>query len=175
MKKILVVVCLLAAVQISNAQVFKGKGDTKFQVGANIQEKGTGIIATYDRGIGTNMSFGFTSMYLLGIKEIAGEKPNFDDRFDLRARFSANIADVFGIEEKVDIYPGLNIGIKNFGAHFGVRYFITDGFGLYSEIQLPIAHYDNDPRGFENIKTEFEELFTKKGISTKFIEITKEF
>ena len=33
----------------------------------------------------------------------------------------------------------------------------------------------NDPRGFENIKTEFEELFTKKGISTKFIEITKEF
>ena len=39
MKKILVVVCLLAAVQISNAQVFKGKGDTKFQVGANIQEK----------------------------------------------------------------------------------------------------------------------------------------
>ena len=97
MKKILVVVCLLAAVQISNAQVFKGKGDTKFQVGANIQEKGTGIIATYDRGIGTNMSFGFTSMYLLGIKEIAGEKPNFDDRFDLRARFSANIADIFGI------------------------------------------------------------------------------
>ena len=155
MKKILVVVCLLAAVQISNAQVFKGKGDTKFQVGANIQEKGTGVIATYDRGIGTNMSFGFTSMYLLGIKEIAGEKPNFDDRFDLRARFSANIADIFGIEEKVDIYPGLNIGIKNFGGHLGARYFITDGFGVYSEIQFPIAQYDNDPVGFEKYNNQF--------------------
>ena len=33
----------------------------------------------------------------------------------------------------------------------------------------------NDARGMENIKTEFEELFTKKGITTKFIEIIKEF
>ena len=155
MKKILLVITMLTAVQMSNAQAFKGKGDTKFQVGANIQEKGTGIIATYDRGIGTNMSFGFTSMYLLGIKEIAGEKPNFDDRFDLRARFSANIADIFGIEEKVDIYPGLNIGIKNFGGHLGARYFITDGFGLYSEIQFPIAQYDNDPVGFEKYNNQF--------------------
>ena len=63
MKKILAVVCLLAAVQISNAQVFKGKGDTKFQVGEKNKEKGTGVIATYDRGIGTNMSFGFISLY----------------------------------------------------------------------------------------------------------------
>ena len=155
MKNILTVICLFVTIQMVNAQVFKGKGDTKFQVGANIQEKGTGVIATYDRGIGTNMSFGFTSLYLLGIEEVAGEKPNFDDRFDLRARFSANISDVFGIEEKVDIYPGLNIGIKNFGAHLGARYFITDGFGLYSEIQFPIAHYDNNPVGFEKYNNQF--------------------
>lgn len=155
MKKILLVICVLITFQISNAQVFKGKSDEKFQVGTNIQEKGTGIIATYDRGIGTNMSFGFTSLYLLGIHEIAGEKPNFDDRFDIRARFSANIADVFGIEKQVDIYPGLNIGIKNFGAHLGARYFITDGFGLYSEIQFPIAQYDNNPIGFEKYNNQF--------------------
>lgn len=155
MKKILLVICILVTFHTSNAQVFKGKGDTKFQVGANIQEKGTGIIATYDRGIGTNMSFGFTSLYLLGIKEVGGEKPNFDDRFDIRARFSANIADVIGIEEKIDIYPGLNIGIKNFGAHLGARYFITDGFGLYSEIQFPIAQYDNNPVGFEKYNNQF--------------------
>jgi len=155
MKKKLVIACLLVAVQISNAQVFKGKGDTKFQVGANIQEKGTGIISSYDRGLGANMSFGFTSLYLLGIEEVDSEKPNFDDRFDLRARLSANIADVFGIEEKVDIYPGLNIGIKNFGGHFGARYFVTDGFGLYSEIQFPIAQYNNNPVGFEKYNNQF--------------------
>ena len=55
----------------------------------------------------------------------------------------------------MDIYPGLNIGIKNFGAHLGARYFITDGFGVYSEIQIPIAHYDNDPEGFEKYNNQF--------------------
>ena len=105
--------------------------------------------------------FSYNSLSLIemnhakGFARERGEKPNFDDRFDLRARFSANIADVFGIEKQVDIYPGLNIGIKNFGAHLGARYFITDGFGLYSEIQFPIAHYDNNPVGFEKYNNQF--------------------
>ncbi|KIX20598.1 membrane protein [Flavobacterium sp. 316] len=153
MKKILFLTILFSS--IVNAQVFTGKGDQKFQVGANFQNKGTGIIATFDKGIGKNMSFGFTSSYLLGIEEVLGEKPNFDDRFDIRARFSANIADIFNIEEKLDFYPGLNIGIKNFGAHLGARYFFSEGFGIYSEIQFPIAQYDNDPVGFEKYNNQF--------------------
>ncbi|UGS23731.1 DUF6646 family protein [Flavobacterium channae] len=155
MKKFLIIASFFASISFVNAQVFTGKGDTKFQVGANFQEYGSGVIVTYDYGIGKNMSVGLTSLYLLGIKEINSEKPNFDDRFDLRARFSANIADVFNIEEKVDIYPGLNIGVKNFGAHLGARYFFTPGFGVYSEIQFPIAMYDNDPIGFEKYNNQF--------------------
>lgn len=139
----------------SSAQVFSGKGDKKFQVGANLQEKGTGITATFDKGIGSNMSFGFSTIYLLGIEEVLGEKPNFDDRFDIRARFSANIADILTIEEKFDIYPGLNIGVKNFGAHLGARYFFSDGFGIYSEVQFPIATYENEPVGFEKYNNQF--------------------
>ena len=156
MKKILLVITMLTAVQMSNAQAFKGKGDTKFQVGANIQEKGTGVIATYDRGIGTNMSFGFTSLYLLGIEEVAGEKPNFDDRFDLRARFSANIGSVMKLPEAIDIYPGLNIGLRNFGAHAGIRYFFSDGFGVFSEVGFPIAKYNSDPVGYEQLNNQFQ-------------------
>ncbi|VXB82071.1 conserved exported hypothetical protein [Flavobacterium sp. 9AF] len=154
MKKIVLLLALFLF-GITNAQVFSGKGDKKFQVGANIQDHGTGIIATYDMGLGKNMSFGFTSTYLLGVEEVLGEKPNFDDRFDIRARFNANIADIFDVEEKLDIYPGLNIGVKNFGAHLGLRYFFTEGFGLYSEIQFPIATYDNDPVGFEKYNNQF--------------------
>ena len=40
----------------ANAQAFNGKGDNKFQVGANFQDHATGIMATYDYGIGENMS-----------------------------------------------------------------------------------------------------------------------
>lgn len=153
MKKIIFLILLTAS--MANAQVFTGKGDLKFQLGANIQDHGTGVTGSLDLGLGGNMSAGFSSIYLLGVDDIAGDKPNFDERFDLRARFNANIADVFGIEDKFDIYPGLNVGLKNFGAHLGARYFFTDGFGIYSEIQFPIAQYKPRVEGFEKLNNQF--------------------
>jgi len=155
MKKILVVVCLLAAAQISNAQAFKGKGDTKFQVGANFQDGGTGITSTFDLGLGENMSFGFVATYLLNAKEIAGEKSRFEDRADIKARFNANIGSVLGLDPKMDVYPGLDLGTRNFGAHLGFRYFFTEGFGLYTEAFAPLARYDSDVNGFEHYNNQF--------------------
>lgn len=153
MKKILLLAILFTS--ITNAQVFTGKGDLKLHVGANLQDKGTGVTGSLDYGLGTNMSIGFSSIYLLGVDDILGDKPNVDERFDLRARFNANIADVFGIEEKFDVYPGLNVGLKNFGAHMGARYYFTDGFGIYSEVQFPIAQYKPHVVGFENYNNQF--------------------
>lgn len=153
MKKLILFTLFLCG--MVNAQVFTGKGDQKFQVGANIQDHGTGIMVTYDRGLGKNFSVGLVSSYLLGVEEVLGEKPYFEDRFDLKARFNANIADVFNIEEKVDIYPGLDLGLKNFGGHLGARYYFTDGFGVFSEMQFPIAKYDSDVVGFEKYNNQF--------------------
>ncbi|WP_072782159.1 DUF6646 family protein [Flavobacterium haoranii] len=153
MKKLIIFTLFLCG--MVNAQVFTGKGDQKFQVGANIQDHGTGIMVTYDRGLGKNFSVGLVSSYLLGVEEVLGEKPDFEDRFDLKARFNANIADVFNIEEKVDIYPGLDLGLKNFGGHLGARYYFTDGFGVFSEMQFPIAKYDSDVVGFEKYNNQF--------------------
>ena len=150
MKKLIIFTLFLCG--MVNAQVFTGKGDQKFQVGANIQDHGTGIMVTYDRGLGKNFSVGLVSSYLLGVEEV---KPDFEDRFDLKARFNANIADVFNIEEKVDIYPGLDLGLKNFGGHLGARYYFTDGFGVFSEMQFPIAKYDSDVVGFEKYNNQF--------------------
>lgn len=155
MKKILVVVCLLAALQISNAQAFKGKGDTKFQVGANLQDGGTGVTSTVDFGLGENMSFGFVGTYLLNAKEIAGEKAAFEDRADIKVRFNANIGNVLGLDPAMDIYPGLDLGTRNFGAHLGFRYFFTNGFGLYTEAFAPLARYDSEVRGFEHYNNQF--------------------
>ncbi len=69
---------------------------------------------------------------------------DFGDRFDLKARFNANIGNVLNIDENFDLYPGLNLSLKNFGGHVGARYFFSDGFGIYTEANFPLAKYSDD-------------------------------
>ena len=154
MKKISTIVAVVM-VTLTNAQAYKGKGDIKAQVGMNIQDDGTGINVSADFGIGENMSYGFVASYLLSVDEVAGDKPNFDDRADLKVRFNANLGNVFKLDKAMDIYPGLNLGTRNFGAHLGFRYFFTDGFGLYSEAGFPLAKYDSNVQGFEEYNNQF--------------------
>lgn len=88
MKKITTLVLLLT-VGLINAQAFKGKGDTKFDVGANLQNGGSGIRVSSDFGVGENMSFGFVTSYLLSVSnDDFGNKPDFGDRVDVKARFT---------------------------------------------------------------------------------------
>lgn len=133
----------LLTVSFASAQAFSGKGDQKFQVGVNLQEHGSGINVTYDLGLGENISVGVASSYLLGVNNDID--PDFTDRFDLKGRFNANIGNVLDVSDKFDLYPGLDLSLKNFGGHVGVRYFFTDGFGVYAETSFPIAKYNSDP------------------------------
>jgi len=139
MRKLLIAVVFVLAVASVNAQAFEGTGDQKFQIGANFQDNGTGIMASYDYGLGQNFSIGVSSSYALGVAALIDA--DFDDRIDLRARFNANLGSVFQLGDQIDVYPGLDLSLKNFGAHLGVRYFFTDGFGVFSEIGAPLAKY----------------------------------
>lgn len=141
MKKIFTIV-LLGAFCIANAQAFKGKDDTKLNIGTTIQNGGTGILAAADFGLGENFSIGILGSYLLGGSQI--EDVNSDYRFDAKARFNANLGNVLNISPKFDMYPGLNLGLKNFGGHLGARYFFSEGFGVFSEFSVPFAKYDKD-------------------------------
>jgi hypothetical protein len=154
MKKISTIVAVVM-VSLVSAQAYKGKGDIKGQVGMNIQDHGTGINVSADFGIGENMSYGFVASYLLSVDEVAGVKPKFEDRADVKVRFNANLGNVFKLDKAMDIYPGLNLGTRNFGAHLGFRYFFTDGFGLYSEAGFPLAKYDSNVQGFEEYNNQF--------------------
>jgi hypothetical protein len=154
MKKISTIVAVVM-VSLVSAQAYKGKGDIKAQVGMNIQDHGTGINVSADFGIGENMSYGFVASYLLSVDEVAGVKPKFEDRADVKVRFNANLGNVFKLDKAMDIYPGLNLGTRNFGAHLGFRYFFTDGFGLYSEAGFPLAKYDSNVQGFEEYNNQF--------------------
>ncbi len=141
MKNLLLGLILVFGVAAMNAQAFDGKDDQKFQVGASFQDNGTGVAATYDYGLGENFSIGLTAGYVLGVNEIIGA--DFGDRINLVARFNANIGSVMNIGDAVDVYPGLNLSMKQFGGHLGGRYFFSDGFGIFTEFSVPFAKYDN--------------------------------
>jgi hypothetical protein len=150
MKKLITLILVLTA-SFANAQAYKGKGDIKAQVGANFQDGGTGLVVSADFGIGENMSYGFVGNLLLN----AGPLAKFEDKVDLKARFNANIGNVIGLDEKMDIYPGLSLGLRNLGAHTGFRYFFTDGFGVFAEAGIPIAYYGKNVSGYKAYNNQF--------------------
>jgi hypothetical protein len=50
----------------------------------------------------------------------------------------------------MDLYPGLDLSLKNFGGHVGIRYFFSEGIGVFSEAIFPIAKYDTEAMGYNN-------------------------
>ena len=151
MKKVFTLLFLVSFGFINAQSAFTGKGDTRVNVGANLQDGGSGIQGSIDFGLGENFSVGFVANYLLGVDNFNGfyhgsssaynnAEPDFSDRFDAKARMNANLSSVIGVEQ-LDVYPGLSLGLHNFGGHVGGRYFLTDGFGVLTEIGFPIAKY----------------------------------
>lgn len=166
MKKVITFLFLVSFGIVSAQNAFEGKGDMKINVGANIQNGGTGIQGSVDFGLGPNFSYGFVANYLLGVSEYSGlyhggtvvydgETPEFKDRFDAKFRINANLGSVLNIDEKLDIYPGLSLGLKNFGGHVGGRYFFTEGFGVFTELGFPIAKYSKDREMFDHLNNQF--------------------
>ncbi len=164
MKKVFTFLFLVAFGLTQAQQAFKGKGDIKVNVGANLQDGGSGIQGSVDFGLGENFSFGIVSNYLLGVNNFNGiyggnptpyndYKPEFKDRFDAKARINANLSSVIGVEQ-LDVYPGLSLGLKNFGGHIGGRYFFTEGFGVFTEIGFPIAKYSDNNDVFDHLNNQ---------------------
>lgn len=152
MKKLLAVAAF-AFFGLTNAQedfsgndAFSGRGDVRLNLGANLQKGGTGIMTSLDYGLGQSFSLGAQAGYMLGVKTYivngVEEKAGPEHRFDVKLRANAHLGDVIGLPENFDIYPGLNLGLKNFGGHAGVRYFFDKGFGVFAETQFPIAKYN---------------------------------
>lgn len=153
MKRIILIASLLTVSYI-NAQAYRGARDTKLQIGTSFQDNATGINASYDIGMSENISLGLSSSYAININETIDDA-KFQDRFDLKARFNANIGNVINIDDRLDIYPGLNISFKNFGGHLGIRYFFTDGFGIFTELNTPIAKFGCDKTLAQKLYNQF--------------------
>ncbi|KUJ61137.1 hypothetical protein AR687_14490 [Flavobacteriaceae bacterium CRH] len=162
MKKVITFLFLVSFGLTQAQEAFTGKGDIKVNVGANLQDGGSGIQGSVDFGLGENFSFGFVTTYLLGVDNYYGfygvdyyndRKPEFQDRFDAKARINANLSSVIGVKE-LDVYPGLSLGLHNFGGHVGGRYFFTDGFGVFTEVGFPIAKYGSNDGVFDHLNNQ---------------------
>ncbi|HEU0124881.1 MAG TPA: DUF6646 family protein, partial [Flavobacterium sp.] len=58
MKKVITLLFLVSFGFINAQSAFTGKGDTRVNVGANLQDGGSGIQGSIDFGLGENFSFG---------------------------------------------------------------------------------------------------------------------
>lgn len=133
MKKLVFMLMVFAGVAVS-AQAYTGKGDQKVNLGLNAWGYGTGITATYDYGLNQLISVGAgANAYFDGYKD-----NNKDNRVFIFGRVNFHLNEALELPEKLDIYPGVDIGVlgRDFGigAHIGARYFFTEKVGVFAEV-----------------------------------------
>lgn len=134
MKK-LVFMCMVIFLGVNaNAQAWTGKGDQKVQLGFSAWGYGTGVTGTYDYGLNKFLSVG------AGLNGYFGSYKNDDrdNRVFVFGRLNFHLKEALDLPEKLDIYPGVDLGVlgKDFGigAHIGARYFFTNKIGVFAEV-----------------------------------------
>lgn len=131
MKKILAILGFVLISQLSFAQAWNGSNDRKVQAGLNAWGFGSGITGTYDHGINNLLSIG------AGANFYFGDNHN-SSGFFLFGRLNAHLQDALKLSDKIDIYPGVDVGFHGngfgLGAHIGARYFFSQKFGVFAEI-----------------------------------------
>lgn len=134
MKKLVVMFALIFAGATANAQAWTGKGDQKINAGLSAWGYGTGITGTYDYGLNQLISIGAgLNAYFSNYKDNDSHNSVF-----IFGRLNFHLKETLQLPEKLDIYPGVDVGVlgKDFGigAHIGARYFFTERIGVFAEI-----------------------------------------
>lgn len=134
MKKLFFMFAVMLAGTSANAQAWTGKGDQKINAGLSAWGYGTGITGTYDYGLNKLISVGAgLNIYFDNYKDNDDKNRAF-----VFGRINFHLKDALQLPEKLDIYPGADVGVvgSNFGlgAHIGARYFFTERIGVFAEV-----------------------------------------
>jgi hypothetical protein len=134
MKKLVFMLMLIFAGVTAKAQAWTGSGDQKINAGLSAWGYGTGITGTYDYGLNKLISVGAgLNVYFSDYKD-----HDKDNRFFAFGRVNFHLKETLQLPEKLDIYPGVDVGVlgKDFGigAHIGARYFFSDRIGVFAEV-----------------------------------------
>ncbi|MFN3020218.1 DUF6646 family protein [Soonwooa sp.] len=132
MKKLMLAALGCFMMTTASAQAWNGKGDQKVQAGLNFYgSEGLGLKGSYDYGIADAISVG------AGLGLYFGKNDSKSD-FSIHGRFNYHLHDLLNLDNNLDIYPGVTLGVLgdtfDFGAHVGVRYFFTDKIGGFVEL-----------------------------------------
>ncbi len=130
MKKFIVTIAILFFSFNLYSQSYIGKGDAKINAGFDIYGYGSGIKVFLDYGLTDLFSIGTGASYYLS---------NDDTDYYIFGRTAVHLGELLDLPEKVDIYPGIELGYLEgndvgFTAFVGVRYFITNKIGAYLEL-----------------------------------------
>ncbi len=134
MKKVVFILMLVCAGTAADAQAWTGKGDQKINAGVSAWGYGTGVTGTYDYGLNNLISVGGgLNAYFDNYKD-----NNNDNRVFVFGRLNFHLKEALQLPEKLDIYPGIDVGVLGsdfrLGAHIGARYFFTDRIGVFAEV-----------------------------------------
>jgi len=129
MKKLSLLLSVLFITSAVFAQSYDGKGDKKVNLGYEFYGYGNGISATFDYGISDLFSVGLGGAYYFS---------NDDNDYFFFARTAIHLGELFDLNEKFDIYPGVDIGYLQrndigFGGYLGFRFFFTENLGIFAE------------------------------------------
>jgi hypothetical protein len=134
MKKLFLMMTFLFCGAAFQAQAYTGSGDQKVNAGLAAWGYGTGVAGTYDYGINDLISVGAgLNLYFNNYKD-----NNHDNQFFAFGRVNFHLNKAIQLPDKLDIYPGLDVGVLHrefgVGAHVGARYFFTNNIGVYAEV-----------------------------------------
>jgi len=126
---------LVISISSINAQVWMGKGDQKVQAGFNMWGRGDlGFRASYDYGISNVVSIGGgVGIYSQG--KMSGENKT---TLSVYARANYHLNEELELSDRFSVYPGISLGVfgnsLDFGAHIGLRYFVSPHLGMFAEL-----------------------------------------
>lgn len=117
---------LFSVFSFSQAQV--ENGDQKLQVGFRFFGYDPGVMVSYD--------YGLTSWFSIGAGvDLFSEG---DNNFFVYGRTNFHLGSLLGMDERFDLYPGIDVGATaggfGFAARLGFRYFFSRGLGLFVEV-----------------------------------------
>ena len=159
--KIFLTGVLLLALSFANAQTtaFGGSKDLKAGIAMDFQRDNTlGTAAVVDYGIDRTFSIGFQVAYLFNVKDYYDQMPQSKDRYDAKVRFNASLGKELRLPDTMDFYPGLDVGLRDVGGHVGLKYYLDNGIGLFSEAQFVIQKYNASTDHFNALNNQFAVL-----------------
>ena len=130
MKNLLMGAILLFGVYTIQAQSYDGKGDMKLNIGYDVYGIGNGIKTTFDYGLGDLFSIGAGVSFYFS---------NEEDDYFVYARTNVHLSQILDLPQKLDIYPGVEVGYLSrsdigFSGYIGIKYFFTERIGIMAEI-----------------------------------------